>query len=40
MAAINFPNGSVVYLDANMFVYAAEVPNAFPKSHVASESVG
>ena len=31
MAAIAIPNGSTVYLDANIFIYAAEIPNAHPK---------
>jgi predicted nucleic acid-binding protein len=30
MAAVNIPIGSRVYLDANLFIYAAECPASFP----------
>ena len=31
MAAVSIPSGSRVYLDANIFIYAAENPTAFPQ---------
>jgi predicted nucleic acid-binding protein len=31
MAAITFPIGSRIYLDANVFIYAAEAPKIFPQ---------